>query len=91
MKKGEQEEENIKKSENSEEDEDLTVITRKFRCFMKRRRQGTKRKPLAKGKSSKEKEKNSPSSVMSAKSQATSDRTVLSLRKVRRSSKRKRQ
>ena len=32
------EEENIEKSDNSKEDEDLALITRKFRCFMRRKR-----------------------------------------------------
>ena len=33
-----QEEEDLEKSENSEDDEDLVLITRKFRWFMKKRR-----------------------------------------------------
>ena len=39
-----QEEEDIEKSENSDKDEDLALITRKFRCIMKIRREGTKRR-----------------------------------------------
>ena len=33
-----QEEEDIEKSDNSEEDEDLALIIRKFRCFIRRKR-----------------------------------------------------
>ena len=52
-----QEEEDIEKLENSKEDEDLALIIRKFRYFMKKKRQGTKTRPLAKGELSQEKEK----------------------------------
>ena len=52
-----QEKEDIEKSENSDEDEDLALIIKKFRCFMKRRRQKTKRRPLDKGEPSKEKKR----------------------------------
>ena len=51
------EEEDIEKLDNSEEDEDLAQITRKFRCFMRRKRQGTRRRPLVKEEPSKEKKK----------------------------------
>ena len=48
-----QKEEDTEKLENGEKDEDLALIIRKFKCFMKRRRQRTKRRPPAKEKSSK--------------------------------------
>ena len=87
-----QEEEDSEKSENSEDDEDLALITRKFRWFMKKRRQGTKRRPPVKGEPSKEKKrKNNPSFVMSVRSRTILDRTVPSSRRVRKSSRRKEQ
>ena len=52
-----QDEEDSEKSENSEEDEDLALITKKFRWFIRKGRQRTRRRPLAKGEPSKEKEK----------------------------------
>ena len=52
-----QEEEDTEKSDNGKEDEDLALITRKFRCFMRRKRQEIKRRPPTKGEPSKEKEK----------------------------------
>ena len=85
-----QEEEDTEKSDNGKEDEDLALITRKFRCFMRRKRQEIKRRPPTKGEPSKEKKKISPSFVINARSQTTSDQNVHSSRNVKRSSRRKR-
>ena len=52
-----QEEKDLEKLKNSEDDEDLALTTRKFRRFLKKRKQKTMRRPLVKEESSKEKEK----------------------------------
>ena len=55
-----QEEEELDQSENDDEDEELALITRKFKRFMKKRRQGVRRRPSTKGEPSKEKDKELP-------------------------------
>ena len=50
-------EEEDESTDENDEDEDIALIMRKFKKFIWRRKQGFKKKPLTKGKSSKDKKK----------------------------------